>query len=170
VPLIIWTCQTPSKKNWIADWKIKYIFFYFFSAKKKLKRISADSSMRGTMIYDIYNLTDELGTQLGFVVVPYSYKQFKKDFVDNKNGATGRGAKRFLNDLREEEIFGLYEYHMKNSQHMIYRQKELAWNKSGDIVMMAYENKDGKKYLHNVQGCKEYHVCHGKANSKLLST
>jgi hypothetical protein len=135
-----------------------------------LKWISADSSMRRTMIYDIYNLTDELGAQLGFVVVPYSYKQFKKDFVDNKNGATGRGAKRFLNDLREEEIFGLYEYHMKNSQHMIYRQKELTWNKSGDIVMMAYENKDGKKYLHNVQGCKEYHVCHGKANSKLLST
>tara|TARA_S200002703_G_scaffold120601_1_gene106410 strand:+ start:562 stop:933 length:372 start_codon:yes stop_codon:yes gene_type:complete len=123
------------------------------------------------MIYDIYNLTDDLGIQLGFVVVPYSYKQFKKDFADNKLGLRGNSKQKiFLNDLREQELFGLYEYHIKSQQHTIHRQNELIWNKSGDIVMTAYENKDGKEYLHKVQGCKEYHVCHGRATTKLLST
>tara|TARA_R100001163_G_C5043706_1_gene181349 strand:+ start:107 stop:490 length:384 start_codon:yes stop_codon:yes gene_type:complete len=123
------------------------------------------------MIYDIYNLTDELGIQLGFVVVPYSYKQFKKDFADNKAGVGGNKVQqRFMNDLREQQIFGLYEYHIKTQQHTIHRQNELSWNKSGDMMVMTYENKDGKEYLHKVQGCKEYHVCHGKANTKLLST
>ena len=122
------------------------------------------------MIYDIYNLTDELGTQLGFVLVPYSYKQFKKDFAENKSGVTGRGNKRFLNDLREEDIVRLYEYHIKTSQHIINRQSCIEWNKSGEVIIVTYHNKDGKEYLDNVQGCKEYHVCHGKANTKLLST